>query len=65
MQSHDTAPPAYPAVVPRSPGRAIDSSFAAVPEAASAARLVVVDAFTGRVDGRVLADARNCWYPSW
>jgi hypothetical protein len=41
----------------RPAGRAVDVCFAAVPEAARAARLAVVDALTGHVDGRVLADA--------
>jgi serine/threonine-protein kinase RsbW len=41
----------------RSAGRAVDVCLAAVPEAARAARSAVVDALTGRVDGRVLADA--------
>jgi len=38
-------------------GRAVDACLAAVPEAARAARLAVVEALSGQVDGRVLADA--------
>jgi anti-sigma regulatory factor (Ser/Thr protein kinase) len=41
----------------RPAGRAVDFCFAAVPEAAPAARSAVVDALTGHVDGGVLADA--------
>jgi serine/threonine-protein kinase RsbW len=41
----------------RPAGRAVDVCFAAVPEAAWAARLAVVEALSGQVDGRVLADA--------
>ena len=37
--------------------RAVDVCLAAVSEAAPGARSAVVDALTGRVDGRVLADA--------
>jgi anti-sigma regulatory factor (Ser/Thr protein kinase) len=38
-------------------GGAVDVCFAAVPEAAPAARSAVVDALKGHVDSRVLADA--------
>jgi two-component sensor histidine kinase len=41
----------------RAEGRAVDICFAAVPEAAPAARSAVVDALKGHVDDRVLADA--------
>jgi len=42
----------------RATGRAVDVCFAAVPEAARAARVAVVDALSGQVDGRVLADVQ-------
>src|SRR4051794_41967975 len=41
----------------RAAGRAVDVCFAAVPEAAWAARLAFVEPLSGQVDGRVLADA--------